>query len=81
MSAFRILGLSTPARALSRGAAPTEHVLLHRPLDRILAFTGFSIDDIVDNPIAKNAVLGYFKLQKQITRRSEIVDLEHQWNP
>jgi hypothetical protein len=81
MSAFRTLGLSIPARAAPQSAAPTEYVILHRPLDRILAFTGFSIDDVVDSPIAKNAVLGYFKLQRQITRRSEIVDLEHQWNP
>jgi hypothetical protein len=58
----------------------SEYVIINRPLDRILAFTGFSIDDIVDNPIAKNAVLGYYKLYKQIARGSEIVDLERQWN-
>jgi hypothetical protein len=80
MNAFRSLGLSMPSRASLQDVA-TEHVVLRRPLDRIFAFTGFSIDDIVDNPIAKNAVLGYFKLQKHITRSSEIVDLERQWNP
>jgi hypothetical protein len=63
-----------------RPAGDPEHVILHRPLDRILAFTGFSIDDVVDNPIAKNAVLGYYKLHKQILRRGEILELERLWN-
>jgi hypothetical protein len=58
-----------------------ELVLVQRPLDRILGFLGYSIDDVVDNPIAKNAVLGYYKLSRQIQRRSEIVELERQWNP
>lgn len=64
-----------------RPAGDPEHVIVHRPLDRILAFTGFSIDDVVDNPIAKNAVLGYYKLHKQIIRRTEILELERLWNP
>jgi hypothetical protein len=63
-----------------RPAGDPEYVVLHRPLDRILAFTGFSIDDVVENPIARNAVLGYYKLHKQIIRRGEILDLERQWN-
>jgi hypothetical protein len=58
----------------------TELVVTQRPLDRILSFTGYSIDNVVDDPIAKHAVLGYYKLSRQIQRRSEIVDLERQWN-
>jgi hypothetical protein len=58
----------------------TEHVIVQRPLHRILAFTGYTIDDVVQNPIAKNAVLGYYKLHKQVARRCEIVDLEKQWS-
>jgi len=61
--------------------ARVEFVLIQRPLARVLAFTGRSIDDIVNDPIAKNEVLGYFKLHKQIVRSSEIVELEQQWNP
>jgi hypothetical protein len=59
----------------------TEYVVVHQPLQRILAFTGLSIDDIIDQPIARNTVYGYFKLYKQILRTSEVVDLERQWNP
>jgi hypothetical protein len=59
----------------------TEHVIIQRPLDRILCFTGYSIDDVVNNPIAKHALIGYYKLSRQIQRRSECVDLERQWNP
>ncbi len=64
-----------------RSENDSEYVVINRPLDRILAFTGYSIDDVVDDPIAKNAVLGYYKLTRQIARRYEIVDLERQWNP
>ena len=80
MSQFRSLGLS---RINLQKDADTgiELVLVHRPLDRILAYVGYTIDDVVDNPIAKNAVLGYYKLHRQIERGCEIVDLERQWNP
>jgi hypothetical protein len=56
-------------------------ILEQRPLDRILSHLRYSIDDVVNDPIAKHAVLGYFKLSRQVTRRCEIVDLERQWNP
>ena len=59
---------------------PIEEIVVQRPLDRVLAFTGYSIDDIVNDPIAKNAVFGYFKLARFISRQCEIVDLETQWN-
>ncbi len=50
-------------------------------LDRILSFTGYSIDNVVDDPIAKHAVIGYYKLYRYVQRRSECIDLERQWNP
>jgi len=79
MSNLGPLGIRSFRPRPTAGAA-TELIITHRPLDRILAHTGYSIDDVVDNPIAKHAVLGYFKLDRQITRRCEIVDLERQWN-
>jgi hypothetical protein len=57
-----------------------EYVLVQRPLTRILSFTGRTIDDVVNSPIAKNQVFGFFKLGKQIERQSEIRELERQWN-
>jgi hypothetical protein len=63
------------------GSAPkTEWIIVREPLKRVLRFTGRSIDDVVNSPIVKNEVLGYFKLQKFITRGMEIVELEKQWN-
>ncbi len=60
----------------------TEHVLRRvSPFHRVLGFTGKSIDDVVNCPIAKRTVLGYFKLHREVDRRCEIVDLERQWNP
>ena len=58
----------------------TEFVLVQRPLQRILAFTRRSIDDVVNDPIVKREVLGYYKLAKEITRAGEVGDLERQWN-
>ena len=57
-----------------------EYVLVQRPLSRILAFTRRSIDDVVNDPIAKNEVYGYYKLSKQIERSIEVRELERQWN-
>jgi hypothetical protein len=51
------------------------------PLRRVLAFTRRSIDDVVNHPVAKNEVYGYYKLMRQIARHAEIRELETQWNP
>jgi len=59
---------------------PIEYVMVQRPLQRVLAFTGCTIDDVVNSPLAKRKVLGYYKLHKWVVRESEIGDLERQWN-
>jgi hypothetical protein len=65
------------------GAAPDPLVerAVQRPLNRVLAFIGRSIDDVVNDPIVKNQVYGYYKLHRQIERAAEVRDLERQWNP
>ncbi len=68
-------------RPNARAMIGTELVQIHRPLDRILGHLNYSIHNVVNDPIAKHAVLGYYKLSRQITRGCEIVDLERQWNP
>ena len=52
-----------------------------RVLRKILAFTNRTIDDVVNDPYAKNEILGYYKLHRSIERSSEVTDLERQWNP
>ena len=69
----------TPHRRLVADVARTEHVEVQRPLRQVLSFTGRSIDDVVNSPVAKAQVLGYYKLRCWIHRRCEIVDLERQW--
>ena len=69
------------ARRVTREEPKVSHVLLRHPLRRVLNFTGHTIDEVVNDPIVKNKVLGYFKLHKLVERRYEIVDLERQWNP
>ncbi len=80
MSSLHSLGLGVPhlsQPALSR----SELIVTHRPLRRVMAFLGCSIDELCNNQVVKNQVFGYFKLYKQINRRSEVRELERQWNP
>jgi hypothetical protein len=67
-------------RILRHDGQNVEHVLTQRPLHRVLAFTGRSIDDVVNSPVVKREVLGYFKLHKWVNRQGEISELERQWN-
>jgi hypothetical protein len=60
--------------------ARTSHVQVQRPLRRVLQFTGRTIDDVVNDPIVRREVLGYYKLHKWVQRESDIFDLERQWN-
>ena len=80
MSQMDGLGLSG-IRLGRRPDTGIEHVIVQRELDRILSFTGYSIDNVVADPIAKHAVIGYYKLYRYVQRRSECIDLERQWNP
>lgn len=58
----------------------TEFVLAQRPLGRIMAFAGRTIDEVVNCPIAKRQVALYFKLGRWMDRRIELLELEAQWN-
>jgi len=79
MSDITSLGLGI-RRVLRRDGQNVEHVLTQRPLQRVLAFTGRSIHDVVNSPVVKREVLGYFKLHRWVNRESEIGELERQWN-
>jgi len=80
MSLFNSLGIGIPRLA---PPALDKHglIMVHRPLRRVMAFLGCSIDQLCNDPIVKNQVFGYFKLYKEINRRTEMRDLERQWNP
>lgn len=69
--------------SLPRPQATSTEFVLRRisAFHRVLGFTGKTIDDVVNCPIAKRTVLGYFKLHRQVERQCEISDLERQWNP
>lgn len=76
-----LLGLGLGARSLpAEELDSTQLVVIQRPLRRVLAFTGRSIDDVVNCPIVKNEILGYYKLSRQVQRMSEITELERWWN-
>jgi hypothetical protein len=70
-------------RSIPRDARPDSghhRYVRISPLLRVLEFTHRSIDDVVNDPIVKREVLGYFKLHKWVQRGCEQVDLERQWN-
>lgn len=80
MADLSSLGISSVSRPASAGTQ-SQLVILQRPLDRVLAFTRHNIHEVVNDPIAQREVLGYFKLQRWVTRELERGDLERQWNP
>jgi hypothetical protein len=59
---------------------PLVERVVRRPLNRVLAFLGRSIDDVVNDPIVKNQVYGYYKLHRRVERAGEVRELERQWN-
>ena len=59
----------------------TEIVQIQSALKRVLSFTGHTIDDVVNDPMAKARVLGFYKLHRWTSRELEISNLERQWNP
>ena len=74
-------GLGGSWQRFGRPAGPMpQFVINEQPLRRVLAFTGRSIDDVVNCPIAKREVLGFYKLHRQVERSCEITELERWWN-
>jgi hypothetical protein len=47
-------------------------------LRRIMEFTGHSIDDIINDPIAGNEVRGYYKAYRYVERRCDEIDAASQ---
>ncbi len=81
MSNWNPLSLGGPSLAGPESAPDrAEQVIVQRVLHRVLAFTRLSIDDVVNDPYARNKVLGYYKLHKQVQRGCEVAELERQWN-
>ena len=78
-AAMPLFSSEIPVPVVPVHQARVERVVEKR-LNRVLAFTGLTIDDVVNNPVAKNIVMGYFKLSRMVDRRGEIVELERQWN-
>ena len=73
------LGFSTPRLSL-HGGPNVERIVQQRPLRRFLAFLGYSIDDVINDPIVRNQVFGFYKLQRQVDRAMEVTELERWWN-
>jgi hypothetical protein len=79
MSNFNPSAFSGLRRSLTE---PTkfEYTVVDRPLRKVLEFTRRSIHDVVNCPIAKREVLGWYKLHRQIQRDCEAVDMNRWWS-
>jgi hypothetical protein len=80
MSGLSSLGLGGGSFGVDLDAQPIERFVVQKPLHRVLAFIGRDIDDVVNDRIVKNQVIGYYKLHKQVERACEVTDLERAWN-
>ena len=78
MSVLNPLGFGLPRP--ERYGTDVERIVVHRPLGRIFSFIGRDIDDLVNDSHVKGQVYGYYKLQKQLQRGSEVSELERTWN-
>jgi hypothetical protein len=74
------LGFIIP-RLTIRDGTEIERVIAHLPLQRVLSFLGYGIDDVCNDWLAKSRVIGYYKLYREVERSCEVTDLERQWNP
>jgi hypothetical protein len=74
------LGLKFPGGNIAHSEQRVSYVAPQHALGRILNFTGHSIDDVVNSRVAHRKVLVYYRIHKLIHRRSEITELERQWN-
>ena len=70
--------LRPPARSYENDR-PTL-VVQQRSFARLLAFAGWTIDDVVSNPIAKRDVRNWFKTDRRLHRQLDVIELERQWN-
>ena len=73
----------SPLRPTSRREQEqgVTHIVRQRNFSRLLAFAGWTIDDVVNNPIARRDMRNWFKTDRRLHRQLEVLDLERQWNP
>lgn len=79
MSQINALGFGSVGQPVPDGPK-TTYLMRLSALRRVFALRKRTIDDVVNNPIVKNEILGYWKVLKTIDRHEEIRDLERQWN-
>jgi hypothetical protein len=74
MSEFDSLGIKRSWGIAVNSDAHYRFEVTRTALHRIMEFTGHSIDDIINNPIAGNEVLGYYKVYRYVERRCEAIN-------
>lgn len=67
-------------RLHGHGGREVERVVQQMPLRRVMDFLRCSIDDVINDPMVRWQVAGYYRLQKEVDRWCEVVDLERWWN-
>ena len=75
MSEFDFLS-GGAAKAPGSAQSVHEYQTARLALHRVMEFTGISIDDVINDPIARNHVLGYYRLCLFVERRCDEIGLE-----
>ncbi len=70
--------LLDPTRPRIRVDSHILRTVQHSPVQRILAFLNYSIDDVIDDPIARTAVYYHFRIYNLIGRRCAAIDAERE---
>jgi hypothetical protein len=73
MSVFGSLGIGS-AGGPGSDDLPQAMFSEAQVVSRILEFTGYTIDALINDPIARNAVRGYYGLYRFVERRCEELD-------
>jgi len=73
MSAIESLGLGSPENPV-RADRPSAMFSEAQVVARILRFTGYTIDDVINDPIARNTVRGYYGLHRCVEKRCAELD-------
>jgi hypothetical protein len=74
MSDLYGLGVSTHLAGYADDRPLIRQSVARMRLNRVLEFTGYSIHDILNNPIARNGVQGYYKIYCWVERECKARD-------
>jgi hypothetical protein len=78
MNSLRILGIGSSGPVTSDGTARYQQAISRLALRRILRYRKRTIDDIINNPLVKMEVLGWYRMSRFVERRCDKITSDRQ---